>query len=125
MPLLNIINPAERTALQAVEVKGVTFSGRWSAVDWAFSTEPQKHLYGRSIFLPRRKVLGGCSSTNAMAYLRGNHADYDEWATLGNSGWAYLDVLPYFKKSEFNEDLQKKNTMVSKVGIPNQVRPFV
>jgi choline dehydrogenase len=79
-----------------------------SNVDWAFSTEPQKHLDGRSIFLPRGKALGGCSSTNAMAYVRGNHADYDEWASLGNHGWAYKDVLSYFKKSEQNEDLQNE-----------------
>lgn len=76
-----------------------------SDVDWAFSTEPQKHIDGRSIFLPRGKALGGCSSTNAMAYVRGNMADYDEWALLGNKGWAYKDVLPYFKKSEHNEDI--------------------
>ena len=79
-----------------------------SSVDWAFSTESQKHLDGRSIFLPRGKVLGGSSSTNAMAYVRGNHADYDEWASLGNPGWAYADVLSYFKKSEFNEDLHNE-----------------
>ena len=76
-----------------------------SAVDWAFSTEPQEHLNNRKIFLPRGKTLGGSSSTNAMAYVRGNSADYDEWAVLGNKRWSYQDVLPYFKKSEHNEDI--------------------
>ena len=76
-----------------------------SEVDWAFYTEPQKHVDNRRIFLPRGKVLGGSSSTNAMAYVRGNAADYDEWASLGNKGWAFKDVLPYFKKSERNEDI--------------------
>ena len=79
-----------------------------SAVDWGFSSEPQQHLYSRSIYLPRGKVVGGCSSTNAMAYVRGNQADYNEWASQGNTGWAYSDVLPYFKKSEHNEDLHSE-----------------
>ena len=71
-----------------------------SEVDWAFWTEPQTQLLNRKLFIPRGKVLGGSSSTNAMAYVRGNAADYDEWASLGNKGWSYNDVLPYFIKSE-------------------------
>ncbi len=74
-------------------------------VDWGFSTEPQAHINNRRMYLPRGKALGGSSSTNAMAYVRGNAADYDEWAALGNNGWTYQEVLPYFKKSEHNEDL--------------------
>lgn len=74
-------------------------------VDWQFWTEPQQHVDGRKIYIPRGKVLGGSSSTNAMAYVRGNRLDYDEWAALGNEGWSYRDVLPYFIKSENNEDL--------------------
>lgn len=77
-----------------------------SEVDWGFSTEPQREINNRSIYLPRGKALGGCSSTNAMAYVRGNKADYDEWASLGNKGWSYEEVLPYFKKSESNEDIK-------------------
>jgi choline dehydrogenase len=73
-----------------------------SAVDWAFWTEPQEHVDGRKLFIPRGKTLGGSSSTNAMAYVRGNRADYDEWSALGNRGWGFDDVLPYFKKSEDN-----------------------
>lgn len=77
-------------------------------VDWGFSTEPQKHANNRRIYLPRGKALGGCSSTNAMAYVRGNAADYDEWAALGNKGWGYKDVLPYFIKSEHNEEISNE-----------------
>jgi choline dehydrogenase len=73
-------------------------------VDWGYWTEPQKTLGNRKIYLPRGKTLGGSSSTNAMAYVRGNKADYNEWAALGNAGWSYKDVLPYFKKSEYNVD---------------------
>lgn len=71
-----------------------------SKMDWAFWTEPQPHVNNRKLFIPRGKALGGCSSTNAMAYVRGNAADYDAWAAEGNAGWAFADVLPYFKKSE-------------------------
>ena len=77
-----------------------------SEVDWGFSTEQQKHIDNKRIYLPRGKTLGGCSSTNAMAYVRGNKADYDEWAALGNKGWSYDEVLPYFKKSEVNENFR-------------------
>lgn len=76
-----------------------------TAVDWAYETEPQEHVLNRRIFLPRGKTLGGSSSTNAMAYVRGNKADYDDWATLGNASWGYNDILPYFKKSESNEQI--------------------
>jgi len=75
-----------------------------SSVDWGFSTVPQQYVNNRSIYLPRGKTLGGSSSTNAMAYVRGNRADYDEWSDLGNKGWSFDEVLPYFKKSEHNED---------------------
>ena len=71
--------------------------------NWAFETIPQKGLNGRKGYQPRGKTLGGSSSTNAMLYVRGNQWDYDNWAAQGNEGWAYQDVLPYFKKSEGNE----------------------
>ncbi|GAB2570960.1 GMC family oxidoreductase [Spirosoma areae] len=74
-----------------------------STVDWGFWTEPQSALQGRRMYQPRGKTLGGCSSTNAMAYVRGNPLDYDNWAALGNPGWSYQEVLPYFIRSEHNE----------------------
>lgn len=79
-----------------------------SAVDWnCYYTEPQAHLNNRRIYHPRGKVLGGSSSTNAMAYIRGQREDYDRWSTLGCAGWSSNDVLPYFKKSEHNEQFEK------------------
>ncbi len=75
-----------------------------SEVDWAFWTKPQKNIDHRRLFIPRGKTLGGSSATNAMAYVRGNKADFDEWASFGNKGWDYNSVLPYFKKSEHNEN---------------------
>lgn len=74
-------------------------------VNWIFDTEPQKHLNNRRMFLPQGKVVGGSTSINAMLYVRGHRGDYDEWAELGNKGWSYDDVLPYFRKSENNERL--------------------
>lgn len=71
--------------------------------NWAFKTVPQKGLNGRLGYQPRGKVLGGSSSTNAMLYVRGHRSDYDHWASLGNTGWSYDEVLPYFKRSENNE----------------------
>ncbi len=69
-------------------------------VNWALETEPQPGLNGRRGYQPRGKTLGGSSSINAMLYVRGHRTDYDDWARLGNAGWGYDDVLPYFKKSE-------------------------
>lgn len=77
-----------------------------TSVDWAYYTEPQTHSSFASLvgenrhFWPRGKVLGGTSMLNSMAYVRGNKADYDEWASNGCTGWSYEDVLPYFLKSE-------------------------
>ncbi len=71
--------------------------------NWGYETVPQAGLKGRRGFQPRGKVLGGSSSTNAMVYTRGNRADYDTWAALGNPGWSYDEVLPYFKRAENSE----------------------
>lgn len=69
-------------------------------------TIPQRGLNGRVGYQPRGKVLGGSSSINAMVYIRGHHSDYDHWAALGNTGWSWADLLPYFKKSEHNYSIQ-------------------
>lgn len=71
-----------------------------SNVNWMYQTEPEPGLEGRSIFQPRGKVLGGSSSINGLIYIRGQHADYDRWRQLGNVGWGFDDVLPYFKRAE-------------------------
>ncbi len=71
--------------------------------NWAFETVPQRGLGGRRGYQPRGKTLGGSSAINAMVYTRGHPSDYDAWAALGNAGWAYADVLPYFRRAEHNE----------------------
>ncbi|MGB1251387.1 MAG: GMC family oxidoreductase [Candidatus Promineifilaceae bacterium] len=74
-----------------------------SEYDWDYETTPQSGLNGRKEFVPRGRVLGGSSSTNAMIYQRGAPADYDYWAELGNEGWSYADLLPLFKKMMHQE----------------------
>ena len=79
------------------------FKTKW---DWNYETTEQKQLHGRRAYWPRMKALGGCSSMNAMIYIRGNRADFDSWRDqYGAQGWGYDDVLPYFKKAEGNARL--------------------
>ena len=68
--------------------------------DWMMKTDAEPGLNGRSLVYPRGKVLGGCTSVNGMIYMRGQAADYDHWRQLGNPGWGWDDVLPYFRRSE-------------------------
>ena len=82
---------------------GLAGLARFSLLGWDLNTVPQPGLNGRSGYQPRGKVLGGSSSLNAMVYIRGQRADYDHWAALGNPGWCYDEVLPYFKRAEHNE----------------------
>ena len=71
--------------------------------DWCYQTEPGSGLNNRRLQWPRGKVLGGSSAINGLLYVRGQAQDYDHWAQLGNVGWSFAEVLPYFKKSEDNE----------------------
>ena len=76
----------------------------WSPkYNWCFHTDPDPNMNGRRIYWPRGKTLGGSSSINGLIYIRGQREDYDHWAALGNDGWGYDDVLPYFIKSERNQ----------------------
>ena len=68
--------------------------------DWGFVSEPEPHLGNRRLHVPRGKVLGGSSSVNGMVYVRGHPQDFDGWAAMGAQGWAYADVLPYFRRAE-------------------------
>jgi choline dehydrogenase len=79
---------------------GMLFGPR---VNWRFHTVPQAELDGREVWYPQGKTLGGSSAINAMIYIRGQREDYDHWAALGNTGWSWDDVLPYFVKSEGNQ----------------------
>ena len=79
-------------------------------LNWGYYTEPEENLRHRTIFWPRGKVLGGSSSINGSAYVRGHAEDYDRWARLGNSGWGWSDVLPYFLKLERREYLRDRSS---------------
>jgi choline dehydrogenase len=71
--------------------------------NWCYATEPQPGCHGRNVIAPRGKVLGGSSSINGLIYIRGQAEDFDHWRQLGNAGWSYQDILPYFRKAEDNE----------------------
>jgi len=76
------------------------------AIGWGYATAPQTQLDGRRVPIPRGRVLGGSSSINGMVYNRGHPRDYDDWAAMGNLGWSYREVLPYFIRSEDNETMK-------------------
>ncbi|WP_053698600.1 GMC family oxidoreductase [Streptomyces sp. NRRL F-5755] len=87
------------------DAPGIHDAGRFrelwgSEYDWSYTTTAQQHLGGRAVPCPRGRVLGGSGSINGMLYVRGNPRDFDHWQSLGNKGWGYRDVLPYFLKSE-------------------------
>jgi choline dehydrogenase len=79
---------------------GYLFTINNPRTDWCFKTEPEPGLNGRALNYARGRVLGGCSSINAMIYMRGQQSDYDHWAALGNPGWSWKEVLPYFIRVE-------------------------
>ena len=76
--------------------------------DWLYKTTKQKGLNGRELNYPRGKVMGGCSSINGMIYMRGQANDYDQWRQMGNEGWSWDDVLPYFKNMEDSYEGENK-----------------
>ncbi|UKZ49614.1 hypothetical protein TrVGV298_003861 [Trichoderma virens] len=83
-----------------VQIPGYLAMSLGSEIDWKFQTAPQTGLGGRSVSWPRGKALGGSSAINFMTWMRGAREDYDGWEALGNSGWGWNELLPYFKKSE-------------------------
>jgi choline dehydrogenase-like flavoprotein len=93
--------PADKSPLIKIPL-GLMFLAKDRRHNWMFDSTPQEGLGGRSISIPRGKVLGGSSAINGMVYIRGHRADYDDWAAEGCSGWDYDSVLPYFRKSEAN-----------------------
>jgi choline dehydrogenase-like flavoprotein len=82
----------------------IVMAQRSASVNWRFQSVPQPHLDGRRISVPRGRGLGGSALINGMVYFRGNPRDYDAWAAAGAAGWSYREVLPYFRKSEHNEN---------------------
>ncbi len=86
----------------------ITIPGRWvsligSSYDWGYTTEPEPALEHRRVVFPRGKALGGSSAINAMAHIRGHRRCFDRWQALGNPGWSYDDLLPFYKRSERND----------------------
>ncbi|HVV24333.1 MAG TPA: GMC family oxidoreductase N-terminal domain-containing protein [Pseudonocardiaceae bacterium] len=101
--LLEAGGPDDADEIHIPAAFSTLFKTRW---DWNYETTEQKHLGNRTTYWPRMKALGGCSSMNAMIYIRGNGADYDAWRDdFGATGWGYQDVLPYFRRAEHNTRL--------------------
>lgn len=101
--LLEAGDPDDRPEIHRTDAASVLslLTSDWSPrIDWGYVTEPEKGLNGRSIPVARGLVLGGSSSVNALMWVRGNRADYDGWHALGNPGWSYDEVLPYFRRAE-------------------------
>jgi choline dehydrogenase-like flavoprotein len=94
--------PSDKTPLIStpIGVIGLMDSNKYN---WMFNSQPEPSQQDRIIYCPRGKVLGGSSSVNAMLYTRGTPSDYDHWASLGNEGWGYSDILPYFKSTQHQE----------------------
>ncbi|CAG9568490.1 unnamed protein product [Danaus chrysippus] len=94
-------------------IPGIVRTLAGSSIDWNYRTQPEpltcKSIRGKTCAWTRGKTMGGSSSVNYLVYMRGNRRDYDHWAELGNPGWSYKDLLPYFKKSENNRDIEAKD----------------
>lgn len=99
-----LLEAGERDVLPEIHNPRGFVSLMGSEVDYAYQSEPEPYLNGRRITLNRGKTLGGTSATNAMIFIRGHRLDFDHWNYLGNEGWSYDEILPYFKKSEDNEN---------------------
>ena len=95
--------PPDRNPLIHIPATVAAAIGR-PGLNWRFMTVPQRELAGRAIPLPRGHVVGGSGSINGMVYFRGHPSDFDDWAAAGNPGWSYREVLPYFLRSENNDD---------------------
>ena len=98
--LLEAGGPDEQETIHRTDIPSMT--SMWGSTDftWPYATVPQPTLNDREVHIPQGKVLGGGTSVNAMMYVRGNRRDFDHWNFLGNEGWSYRDVLPYFRRSE-------------------------
>ena len=96
-----LLEAGGRDSLPVIHIPlGFAFLMKNEKVNWCYETEPEPNMDDRKMSWPRGKVLGGTSSINGMVYIRGQREDYDHWHSLGNSGWSYEEVLPYFKRSE-------------------------
>jgi choline dehydrogenase len=98
--LIEAGGPADDPLIRQPGVWTSLLGGRW---DWAYTTRPEPHLQGRQVAWPRGKGLGGSTLINAMVYVRGHRLDFDQWERLGNPGWGFQSVLPFFLRSEDNE----------------------
>ena len=86
------------------------------AVNWLYSSEPEAGTNGRRLPVPRGRLLGGSSSINGLAFVRGQAQDFDTWAQMGNRGWSYQEVLPFFKRMESYQARRRRPSFVAAAG---------
>jgi choline dehydrogenase len=98
-----LLEAGEKDKKQEIHIPAAFAKLFKTSLDWNYETEPEPALNNRKLYWPRGKMLGGSSSLNAMIYMRGAKSDYDHWYDLGNDGWSFNDVLPYFRKAEHQE----------------------
>jgi choline dehydrogenase len=109
-PNCNVLLIEAGASLQPLNVKIPAAYSKlhFSNQNWNFFTTPQKQVKNRKMYQPRGKLMGGSSAVNCMAYIRGNAEDYNDWLKWGNDGWGYQNLLPYFKKSENNRNIENE-----------------
>jgi len=117
----------DRTRSRAHSIKTLLHTGRQPQKDWCYLTEPDPSLNGRQTMWNAGKRLGGGSAVNGMIYIRGDRSDYDEWATLGCEGWAWNDVLTFFRKSEdYSGPPSQSHSSLGELGVaePREQHPL-
>ncbi|HEX4533420.1 MAG TPA: GMC family oxidoreductase N-terminal domain-containing protein, partial [Rhizomicrobium sp.] len=102
--LLVEAGPPDKSAMIHMPAGIPALLGKPNKHNWYFETEGQLHLNNRKLYWPRGRGWGGSSSINGMIYIRGHARDYDRWRQMGCEGWSFADVLPYFKRSENNQN---------------------
>src|SRR5687768_6305429 len=116
----------DRAAIHATDLASMTSLWDDPDVTWPHTTVAQPNLADRAVTLPQGKVLGGGSSINAMMYVRGNRRDFDRWQRLGNPGWSYAEVLPYFRRSEdFADGASRYRGVDGPLAVVHYERPSV
>jgi choline dehydrogenase len=122
--LLEAGGPDIQPAIHDPDVGSTTALWSETAITWPHLTVPQPGLNGRAIAIPQGRVLGGSSSVNTMLHVRGNRRDFDHWERLGNIGWGYADVLPYFQKSEdFHDGADDYRGVAGPLSVVQSERP--
>lgn len=120
-----LLEAGDDDASLAISTPAAAFDLQQAPEDWQLKTTPQKHMGGRTINLPRGKMLGGCSGSNCMVFVRGHPDNFDSWARRGCDGWSYEEVLPYFKRLEDCSSIPEEAAPRSHRGVGGPVKVWL